>query len=290
MASPNDQQPSKKRNIIFIASSLAAVGVVVLIAVVTLGKIKSNSTGAAATSQEQFETTPELSLNLQKECQDSAVQISTLKNTQALMQEFKSHIDNCREIYFSLENESPFRKEGMYADLSVDLAHFASKENKEKALEILNFAKSLKPWEFYLGPVSCDSHHVLDAYIESLNLPSEKSCITLEQYKEKLIPQLQNKNFSILKTMLSNAEVVWMGQPESDVGCPEKISSVIEVIEKLASGTITISEPTPEEAQQSDLVLSLKSNTQDKLALVFKPENSCLQIRSLLVPNLEVVE
>ncbi len=290
MDNQKSQQETKKRTLIFAAISIAALVIVAVIAFVTLRSLKDQQSNPTALSQEQFEATPELSLALQNECQDSAVKLTKLKNTQELEAEYKAHIENCREVYFSIETESPFRKEGMYADLAVDLAHFFLKESKDKALGIINFAKSLKPWEFYLGPVSCDSSHVLDAYLESLNLSPDKTCISMAQYKEKLIPELQNKNFKILTSMLANSDVIWMGQPESDVGCPEKISSVLDLTAKLMTGTITVEDPKTEDSDPSQLLLTLKNNGEDKAVLVFHLENACLQIRSVLVPNLEVIE
>ena len=290
MDNQKTEQDAKKRTLIFAVTAAVAVALVSAIAFVTLRSLKNQQSGPAALSQEQFESAPELSSALQSECQESAIKLATLKNSEELEAEYKAHVENCREVYFSIEVESPFRKEGMYADLAVDLAHFFLKESKDKALGIINFAKSLKPWEFYLGPVSCDSHHVLDAYLESLNLSSDKACISMTQYKEKLIPELQNKNFKILKSMLSNKDVIWMGQPESDVGCPEKTSSVQDLMTKLMPGTITIEDPKIEDTDPSQLLLTLKNNGEDKVVLVFRSENACLQIRSMLVPNLEVVE
>lgn len=290
MDNTGEERAEKKKKIIFAATATVAVLLVAVIAYVTLSKIKNNQPGSSDISQEQFQTAPELSTALQTECQVSAQKISKLSNITELEQEFKSHVEQCREVFFAFEGDSQFRKEGMYADLAVDLAHFALKESKDKALEILKFAKSLEPWEFYLGPVSCDSHHVIDAYLESLNLPSEKVCIKLSDYAEKLIPELRNKNFEIFKSMLSNTEVVWLGQPESDVGCPERISAIIDLSAKLSSGNLTVDQTKQSEADSPDLVFSLKAGGDEKLALVFRPENECLQIRSLLVPNLDVPE
>ena len=290
MDNTSEEQAEKKKKIIFAATAVIAVLIVVGISYVTLSKIKNNQTDSPDLSQEQFQTAPELSTALQSECQASAQKIAKLNNILELEHEFKNHAEPCREVFFAIEDDSQFRKEGMYADLAVDLAHFALKESKDKALEILKFAKSLKPWEFYLGPVSCDSHHVMDAYLESINLPSEKLCIKLSDYTEKLVPELRNKKFNLLKSMLSNAEVVWLGQPESDVGCPEKISAIIDLATKLSSGNLTVDQTKQSEADSPDLVLSLKTDGDEKLALVFRPENECLQIRSLLVPNLDVVE
>ena len=287
----SQQQPSSKtRNIVFTVVAIAAVLAVGGISFVTLSKIKVEQKASDVMSQEQFESSPVISSNLQSECQQSANKIAQLKKINELESEFKAHVENCREVYFSIEGDSKFRKEGMYADLAVDLAHYAFKDDKNKSIEILNFAKTLKPWEFYLGPVSCDSHHVLNAYLESLELPNEKICIKPSDYRQKLFAEIQNKNFNIFKSMLSNQEVVWMGQPESDVGCPEKISTIIEVIKKLIPGSIQIEEPKVDANNGTDFYISVKSNDVEKVALVFKPENDCLQIKSILVPNLEISE
>lgn len=290
MDNQNDQQVAKRKNIVFAATAGVALIIVAVVGYITLSKIKGEQGPSDSISQEQFQTTPEISTALQSECQDSAVKIASMSDIDDVFAEYKMHAEVCREVYFSIDRDSLFRKEGMYADLAVDFAHYAFKKDKNKAAEIFNFAKSLTPWEFYLGPVSCDSHHVLDAYIESLNLVDEKVCIKPTQFQEQLIPQLQAKKYNILKGMLAPQEVVWMGQPESDVGCPEKISAIIEVIKKLTPAETTVEVPKQEDTESNDLLLSIKSGGQDKVALVFRPENECLQLRSLLVPSLDVVE
>lgn len=286
-----DQQVSRKMKIIFAVASTAAVIAVILVGYVLLSKIKNQPLAAEDnSSQEQFEGAPEISSNLQQECQQSAVKLTTLKNFKDLEEEFKAHAVNCREVYFSIEFQSPFRREGMYPDLAVDLAHLAYKTDKAKAHEMLNYAKTLKPWEFYLGPVSCDSHHVIDAYLESLDLPDDKLCIKAADFKTKLLPELQNKNFEIFRKLLANDDTAWMGQPESDVGCPEKLSSVIQIVKKLTEGPISIDDPKQESDEISDVFVSIKSKETEKVGLVFKSENGCLQVKSVLVPNLEVSE
>lgn len=285
-----DEQQSKRKTIAFIISAVVAILLVLTIGYYTLTKIKGDQAKSDVMSQEQFESSPVVSSNIQAECQQSAVKLTQLKKIDDLENEFKAHAENCREVYFAIDGESKFRKEGMYGDLAVDLAHYALKESKARAVEILTFAKTLRPWEFYLGPVSCESQHVLDAYLESLDLPAEKFCIKPSEYKQKLFAAIQAKDFNIFRSMLSNDDVVWMGQPESDVGCPEKISSVIEVIKKLTEGPINIEEPKVDANNGTDFYISIKSHETEKVALVFKPENDCLQIKSVLVPNLEVSE
>ncbi|MFZ3230047.1 MAG: hypothetical protein WA160_07575 [Pseudobdellovibrio sp.] len=285
------KQSTRSKKIIFSVASISAVVAVIIIGYMMLSSIKNNKVvNDDGTSQEQFEGTPEISSNLQQECQQSAVKLTTLKNIKDIEDEFKSHAANCREVYFSIDFLTPFRKEGMYPDLAVDIAHQILKLDKAKAHEILEFAKALKPWEFYLGPVSCDSQHVLDAYLESLDLPEDKVCFKKTDYKLKLFPELQSKNFEIFRKMLSNEEAVWMGQPESDVGCPEKISSVIDIVKKLAEGTVTTEEVKQDTDEQADFSVVIKNKETEKVTLVFRSESDCLQLRSVLVPSLEVSE
>lgn len=285
-----ENQQAKGKNIAFAVAATVAVITVGVIGYFTLSKIKGEHVASEVMSQEQFESSPVISSNIQSECQQSVVRLNQLKKIDDLMAEFKMHVENCREVYFSIDGESKFRKEGMYADLAVDFAHYAFKEDKVKSIEILNFAKTLKPWEFYLGPVSCDSDHVIDSYLESLQLTQKKICITAADYKKKLFSEIENKNFNIFRSLISNQEVVWMGQPESDVGCPEKISTIINMVEKLTQGPIQIEEPKVDENNGTDLYISIKTDKIEKVALVFRPENECLQLRSILVPNLEISE
>lgn len=285
-----ENQQSKGRNIVFAAVATVAVICVGFIGYFTLSKIKGEQVASEVMSQEQFESSPVISSNIQSECQQSAVKLTQLKKIDELMAEFKMHVENCREVYFSVDGDSKFRKEGMYADLAIDLSHYAYKDDKAKSIEILNFAKTLKPWEINLGPVSCDSHDVINAYLESLQLTAEKTCIKASDYKKKLLTEIENKNFNIFRSLISNQDVVWMGQPESDVGCPEKISTIIEVIKKLTQGSIQIEDPKTDENNGNDFYISIKSNNTEKVALVFQPEKECLQLRSVLIPNLEISE
>lgn len=290
--SQNEQQ-AKKKTIAFITSAILAILLVLTIGYFTLTKIKGEQAKSDVMSQEQFESSPVVSSNIQSECQQSAVKLTQLKKIDDLENEFKSHVENCRDIYFAIDgtsSDSKLRKEGMYADLVVDIAHFALKENKERAIALLNFAKTLRPWEFYLGPVSCESHHVLDAYLESIDLPAQKVCIKPGDYKKDLFSAIEAKNYNIFRSMLSNDDVVWMGQPESDVGCPEKLSSVIEVIKRLTDGPTNIQQPKTDANNGTDVYISIQSHDTEKVALVFKTENDCLQLKSVLVPNLEVSE
>jgi hypothetical protein len=288
-----NQQPGKKsktkNQIFFISASIVAIICVVTIAYFTLSKIK-NEQITEALSQDQFEGIAEVSSQLQIECQKSAVKISESEDVVAIENEFRQNAENCKDVYFALENETSFRKEGMYADLVVDIATLIAKNNREKAIELLTFARKIKSWDFYLGPVSCDSQHVLDAYIESFSLSDEKVCYKAEDVKEKITPEVQNKNFSFLTKMISQDDVVWLGIPESDAGCPEKISSVIAILKKLTSGPVTIEELQTEANNGNNTNLNIKLSDKETVTLVFSENQSCLNLSSVLIPNLEIPE
>ncbi len=288
---PNqDNKPkNKKRQIFFATASIFAIVAVLTIGYFALSKIKATET-VEAMSQEQFEGAPTISSQLQSDCQQSAVKINEITNPDKMEAEFRANVENCKDVYFLIDHEVQFRREGMYPDLSVDIAYFIAKTDKNRALDLLKFAQQMKAWEFYLGPVTCDSQHVLDAYIESFTLPTEKVCFKSADYKNTLLKELQNKNFDIFSKMLANDQVVWMGQPDSDVGCPEKISAIIQTIKKLTQGAVTFEEAASGEGDSNRLNVVVKAAGLDKVTLMFVPQKECLQLNSILVPDLEVTE
>ncbi len=284
----------KKRNqIIFAVSSFSALVIVGAIAFFGLSKIKALKVLSAddtGMSQDQFEGAVEISPQLQGECQNSANKLTTLNDTAAMEQEYRQFAENCKDVYITLDNVTHFRKEGMYGDLVVDLAKEISKTDKTKAVALLIFARDIKSWDFYLGPVSCDSQHVLDAYIESYSLSENKTCYTKDDVSTKIASEVTSKNFSFLSKMVSQNEVVWLGMPESDVGCPEKISSVVEVLKKLTPGSITLDTSSVEPNENNQLSLNIKLSDKENITLVMGTGESCLSLNSVLVPNLEVSE
>lgn len=283
-----NNKSNRKTQILFaIGSFLALIGFVAL-AYYTTSKTKAAPDGLA--SQEQFEGSVEISTDLQAQCQQSAQKISELKDVNELVAEFKAHVEACKDVYFVIDHESKFRKEGMFPDLIVDIALFAKTSNPEAAFQLLDFGKNLPNWDFYLGPVSCDSKSVLEAYSESMQSSQAKQCLRLTEAKEKLLPELQKGNFDILYQMLPANEIVWMGQPESDSGCPEKVSTIITTIKKLIGGGYTVDYPQEVSSETNDLNLVLKSGGSEKAILVFSTHSECLQIKSVLVPSLEVAE
>ena len=298
MNQPQDDEQKekslKKRNqIIFVASSFGALVIVGIIAFVGLSKIKALkelSGDESGLSQDQFEGAAEISSQLQAECQNSANKLSKLQDATAMAQEYRQLGENCKDVYITLENAGNFRKEGMYADLVVDIAKEISKADKSKAVELLTFARNFKSWDFYLGPVSCDSQHVLDAYIESYALSEGKTCFTKDDIKSKIACEVSSKNFSFLSKMVSQNEVVWLGMPESDVGCPEKVSSVVEVLKKLTPGAITLDTSAAEPNENNQLNLNIKLSDKENITLVMGAGEQCLSLNSVLVPNLEVSE
>lgn len=283
-----NQKVSRKNQIIFVVISFIALAGFVFLAYFTLSREKT--TASDALSQEQFEGSVEVSAQLQAECQQSAQKIAKTEDVSQLVSEFKSHAESCKDVYFVTEGESPFRKEGMYPDLSIDIAHVVAKKSPEQAIEFLEFTKTLPAWDFYLGPVSCDSKSVVAAYLESMRLPADKICIKVSDYKTKLVPEIEKGNFAILSQMLPSDQIVWLGGPESDAGCPEKISTVIDTLKKLTQGHFKVEQPAADNKETNDVNLSLKSGDIEKATLVFSTNDECLRIDSLLLPSLEIGE
>lgn len=289
----HEEQSSKKKNVVF---GIAAIGILAIVSIISyyaIKKIQNHSGLPMDIAQELFEDSPEASNQAQADCILSARKIYAISEVEAAFTEYKTHAENCREIYFAIDDNSgasKFRREGMYGDLIVDLALLAAETDKKVANEILDYGKSLKPWEFYLGPVSCDAHHVLDAYRESMNFAEEKICANAQDFKEKLIAPLQAKNFSILGKALSDKEVIWLGQPDSDVGCPEKLSTIISLLNKLLAGNIKVDESQNEMNETEDLMLSAHIGNEEKAIFVFRPIDGCLQTQSVLVPSVEPIE
>lgn len=272
-----------------VAASVAALLIVGTFSYFTLSKI-NNERLAAESSQEQFAGGAQVSGALQSECQRAAESISSGNNIDIMFAEYKKNADNCREAYFSFESKNQFRNEGMFLDLAVDMANFVFKANKSKATEILNFAKGLNPWAFYMGPVTCNSKNVMEAYLESYNLPEEKFCIQVSEYKDKLVSSLKNRDFSIFYKTLSHDRVVTIGALESEVGCPEKISSIVKIAESAARAEANLVEEKIEGNENNDIGFIFKTANEDKLILKFSPINNCLQLQSVLIPNSQANE
>lgn len=293
MDNHQEKEQSQKKNIVLGLASIGILAIVIALSYYAIKRIQSHQSTNTEAGQEIFETTPEVSSLAQGDCVQSAKKIYSEKDINIAVAEYKANAENCREIYFAMDDRLPqskFRKEGMYGDFAIDLAHVLAESDKQAANEILNFAKTLKNWEFYLGPVSCDAHHVVDAYQESLNANEEKICIKKNEYQEKLVVALQTKNFSVLSKTLPNKEVVWLGQPESDVGCPEKLSNIISLLQKQLKNTFKVEESKTEMNESEDLLLSIRQGNEEKIIFVFRPNNECLEIQSVLIPTAETSE
>lgn len=291
MTDGNHQQRNEGKKLkkpwFLIALGVLAVVIVGVGGYFTLSSVKQMEINDLK-SQEQFAGDPEISSQLQIECQRSAERIDKSNDIDVAIAEYKQYADTCRSVYFVIENESPYRNEGMYPDLVVDLALKAAESDKAKALDILNFARALEPWEFYLGPVICDSDAVVEAYLESMQLPEEKICFKKEEYTQQLMSELKKKNFSILSQTLKNNSVVWVGLPDSDVGCPEKISVITKLVSDLTAGSdVTLEENRNEDLESNTIGFIYRSKNEDKVMLEFEEQESCLQLTSVLVPSLQ---
>lgn len=290
MNNQQEKKPvSKKKQILIGVFAVATISCVLIFSYLTLSKLKEDEK-AKELNQEQFAGTAQVSEQLQSECQKSIEKISTLKDADNQFNEFKINVDNCREVYFNTEGNSNIRTEGMYPDIIVDIAMLAAKTNRNRALEILNFAKGLSPWEFYMGPIVCNSSTTIDAFVESISQKEEKICFNPKTEREKLFAEMKNKNFSILAKTLNYDHVVLVGSPESEEGCPEKISTITKIIQGATSGNLDIEEDKTQSSDDSGMNIVFKTKTDDKLILEFYPQNNCLQLQSVLIPNLPTNE
>lgn len=285
-----EKQGQKKKNqIIFVISSFAALLIVGTIGFFALSKIKTQQ-ASDILSQDQFEGDVQISSQLQGECQSSAQKISKMQDPTAIEAEYRKNAENCKDVYFALDTNSFIRKEGMYADIVVDIAKLMSSTERAKALELLKFAREIKSWDFYLGPVSCDSQHVLDAYIEAYSLNEEKQCLSMADVQSKVFPEIIAKNFAFLSKLVPANDVVWFGAPESDLGCPEKISSVVEILKKMTPGVVSLENVPSENTDSHQTNLNIKLSDKENITLVLQDENECMKLNSVLVPNPEVSE
>jgi hypothetical protein len=286
----NKNKTSKKK--IILLSVLGALGFAGVVAgsMFTLSKIKART--SEASTQEQFVGQAQSSDQLQAECQNSADELIQNEDLNQAFDEYKKHAENCREVYISSVDESRnYRSEGMYPDLAEDLIKRAQLENKTLALDILKFAKELPAWEFYQGPIVCSSAKVLDAWEELLKSNAEKVCYKPSEFQEKVVGQLKDKNFAVLELLQSNNSVAWLGSPESDTGCPEKLSSIIKISQNATAGGVQIKDGQRATEQNVLSVVFAEDANSDKLILEFAPQaDGCVRFEAALVPNLQTNE
>ncbi len=287
--SPDQEKKSAKKKLAYlIIGSLIVLAVISTTGIFILSKIKSAAPTASAGTQEQFAGQAETSQELQAECQKSAVSVSKNENLQQAVDEFKKHVENCREVYFTGEEKTKFRNEGMYPDLAIDLLAFLNAENKTTALDFLAYLKTVTPWQFYMGPIVCDSKNIIAAYEESIKPAQEKICVKNADFKTLVFNELKNKNFEVLDRTLMQGSVAWLGSPESDAGCPEKISNIIKTTKQVTEGAVDVKESeTVTETKETSVVFRNKSD-EDKLVLEFDEVNGCIQLKAALVAGFAV--
>lgn len=244
-------------------------------------------------SQEQFVGVVQVSEQLQEECQKSAAKIVGLLEKQdpaAMLFEYQQHAENCRDVFVAVEGKDVFRNEGNYPDLIIDIAKYQAQTNKKAALEALNFAKTISPWEVYRGPIVCSSKSALEAYSEAIESPPQKKCFNTDTDKEILLGELKKKNFSILPHTLSDENVMFVGTLEADSACPQKVSSALKIVENAVKTNATVEEEQLAIADPSMSRFVFKTQEEDRLILVFTTENKCFKLQSVLIPELYLHE
>lgn len=284
------KQKDKKKMVIMTLVALGAFALITTGGVVILSKIKGkNNLADVAGSQEQFAGQAETSQQLQSECQTSANEIGKSEDIAQAIDEYKKHVDNCREVYFTSEEKTQYRNEGMYPDLGIDLLTKLAGTDKARANEFLAYLKKLQPWQYYMGPVICDSQNVLGAYEESLKNEEPRTCVKFEEFNDKIYNELKNKNFSVLSSTLNSNNVAWLGAGTSDLGCPEKISAIVKTVQSSA-GTSKI-RPIQQKQESTGLNVIFGEGTEDdKVVLEFGEVNGCFQLKSAAVAGLQTNE
>lgn len=265
-------------------AAVAALAVVGYFSYRTLSGLKTQE-GQRESTQEQFAGGAQISEQLQLECQKSVEKISGLTDAQKMFNEYKQNAENCREVYFNTEKKGQVRNEGTYPDIIVDIAALAARTDKNRALEFLKYAKTINPWEFYMGPIVCNSLATIEAYSESLSLDENKLCFKVTSDKEKLFSEIKAKNFSVLSKSLSNDRVVSVGSPESEEGCPEKISTITKLVQEAANGNVEVNEEQIKNSENNAVNFVFKTKDEDKVILEFAAVNDCLQLHTVLLPD-----
>jgi len=284
------KQRDKKKLVIMTLVALGAFALITTGGVLILSKIKGkNAAAEAAGSQEQFAGQAETSQQLQSECQNSANEIAKSDDVQAAIDEYKKHVDNCREVYFTSEEKTQYRNEGMYPDLGIDLLTKLAATDKAKAVEFMTYLKKLQPWQFYMGPIVCDSQNVLNAYDESLKNDEPRICVKFEEFNDKIYNELKNKNFTVLSSTLNSNNVAWLGAGNSDLGCPERISAIVKTVQSSAGASQI--RPVQQKQESTGLNVIFGNGTEDdKVVLEFGEVNGCFQLKSAAVAGLQTNE
>jgi len=304
-STPEKDVLNKKNQMWIAVAAGLGIGLALVLSYVVASGIKREPLFSGSTSgstQEQFASEAQTSEQLQSECQKSAEKITSYSDpieaasVVKMFTEYKQNAENCRNVYFSIEKKSSIssipsiRSEGTYPDLIIDITLLAAKTNKKQAIEMLNFAKSLSPWEYYWGSVLCSSKTTLEAYSEVLTLSDEKICFKPDTDREKLFSEIKNKNFSIFSTSLKYERVVLLGSTNSESACPEKISTVTKLVHRISSENVIVEEEkvTPPDNKRMNFIF--KTDSESKLVLKFLALNDCLQLHSVLIPEQQVNE
>lgn len=291
MNSGQEQNKLSRNQFIKLVSGIIIIVIIVAAASFKiLQSIKQNRPQTTA-PQEQFSGQAESSQQLQNECQNSAQNLIKKTSTQEAFEEYKRHAENCREVYFSVEQQGSFRNEGMYPDLILDLVSTAALTDRNFALQMLQFAQGLPAWQLYMGPIICESKSVLLAYEESLNSKVNFICIKSSEINSQLEVLLKNKNFNSLAQLLPPNKVAWLGSPEADIGCPEKFSTIVKAAQKATEGSFQLQPRATNNSEINNMSFVYKNQKDDDgLVLEFSLAKECVQFKAALIPGLQANE
>lgn len=287
----SEKQSQKKQNhfllLLFVVVVPAITVVGFLIYLKLTPKPDQFKASELSVSQESFSGSPQISEQLQSECQRSAEKLAATAPSSVAQAaaEYSAYVEKCREVSFALPENSDFRSEGNYPDLIVDLARVLFKTEPAQAIQLLTEAKNLPPWEYVSGPLACDSSRALEAHIESMSIAQKDiKCVTSEELGESFLQTLRQGRFEVLSKIINSSDVAQLGSSEAGIGCPVPASELIALIRSLSAGAQISENKTSDNAER---VLAIKAIDEDKVILEFKQINSCYYLKAVFVSGLQ---
>lgn len=267
-----------------IVISLGA-GLVLLIVIALIIKNSRSFSGSQIVNQEAFQGPAELSAAVLNACQESAEKIVKSESCENKKNEYLQNVEGCAQAYISVDNQ-PEAFEGNYGDFAVSVAQCYQKSSQTtEARAFLELVAGKIAWDFYMGPVTCDSQSVLSAYIESFSDKNDFACYKQSDLN-KVLSELKNKNFGIVTKMLPPGSIGYQGVLEADVSCPESISSILKNIQKNLTTGFEITEPKMDSDNSDQIFVEFTRGGTRILNLHFKTlSDGCLKFESLLAPS-----
>lgn len=258
------------------------------------GKISLPMGSETAQGQDAFQAPAEISTSLQIECQASVDKIDKLEDCTEKETEFQSKVGSCSAYNFALETPKSLDSDGQYSDIVFNIATCYKKSGNDKVSQAIALLKKaqdeLPAWEVNFGPISCDSKSTLSAYLDTYAADAAFTCSKAADL-EKIVSQLQNKDVSILSSMVWSHHIPQLGLRDSDISCPETLKEITKSLNKAFSQPVKVSVNSEQKTDSATTFIEINKGT-DVVAMLKVATNpdGCLYVDSLLVSNLDGVE